>query len=388
MIEQISNAIKFIAYYIASKQGKTGLTVTCDVYKNGSIIVTGASCTEIGGGLYSYTLASGSVDAEGEYLAVFKTADSTVDQQWIPAMWLIQKAGVERLDEAVSAAKTLTAAYDAAKNAASQSSVNSLPASVWAALTSGLTTVGSIGKLLVDMVDAAISTRLASASYTAPDNSGIAAIKAKTDNLPADPASNTQVNTRLASASYSAPPSTSSIASAVWSALTSGLTTVGSIGKFLIDNLSNGLTATVAISQAQAQNVASGSLAIGAYSTFAQSIDTTHSQELSSATKLWLAVKANSNHSDDQAIILIEKTAGITRLLGENYASTTDGSIDVSGVSGDWSIDITMSANATSLLTGYDKTILGEAKAIVAGKEIVLWSGPVAITTGLVRAHS
>jgi len=39
----------------------------------------------------------------------------------------------------------------------------------------------------------------------APDNAGIAAIKAKTDNLPADPASNTQVNTRLATAGYTAP---------------------------------------------------------------------------------------------------------------------------------------------------------------------------------------
>jgi hypothetical protein len=50
-------------------------------------------------------------------------------------------------------------------------------------------------------IDAAVSSRNA----TAPDNAGIAAIKAKTDNLPADPASSTQVNTRLASTSYVAP---------------------------------------------------------------------------------------------------------------------------------------------------------------------------------------
>jgi uncharacterized protein YjlB len=37
-------------------------------------------------------------------------------------------------------------------------------------------------------LDASISSRVASASYTAPDNSGISAIKAKTDNLPASPA--------------------------------------------------------------------------------------------------------------------------------------------------------------------------------------------------------
>lgn len=54
-------------------------------------------------------------------------------------------------------------------------------------------------------IDVATSTRLASASYTAPANADITAIKAKTDALPADPASNTQVNTRLATAGYTAP---------------------------------------------------------------------------------------------------------------------------------------------------------------------------------------
>lgn len=53
--------------------------------------------------------------------------------------------------------------------------------------------------------NAQVNTRLAAAGYVAPDNAGVAAIKAKTDNLPADPASNTQVNTRLAAAAYTAP---------------------------------------------------------------------------------------------------------------------------------------------------------------------------------------
>jgi len=39
---------------------------------------------------------------------------------------------------------------------------------IWDALTSALTTVGSIGKLLVDNINATISSRLAAASYTAP----------------------------------------------------------------------------------------------------------------------------------------------------------------------------------------------------------------------------
>lgn len=124
-------------------------------------------------------------------------------------------------------AMTLTAAYAAAKTAAQASdipSASTIAQAVWDALTSALTTVGSVGKLLVDNIDAAISTRstyaggdtsgtttllsrltstraglldnldatvstrLATSGYTAPDNAGIAAVKAKTDNLPDDPA--------------------------------------------------------------------------------------------------------------------------------------------------------------------------------------------------------
>lgn len=45
---------------------------------------------------------------------------------------------------------------------------------IWDALTSALTTVGSIGKRIVDNLDAAISSRMATFTYTAPDNAGIA----------------------------------------------------------------------------------------------------------------------------------------------------------------------------------------------------------------------
>lgn len=54
---------------------------------------------------------------------------------------------------------------------------------IWDAATSALTTVGSIGKWILDKLDVVVSTRLASSSYTAPDNTSITAIKAKTDQL-------------------------------------------------------------------------------------------------------------------------------------------------------------------------------------------------------------
>lgn len=49
------------------------------------------------------------------------------------------------------------------------SAVAAIPASIWNALTSGLTAVGSIGKLLTTNVDAAISTR---STYDGTDTSG------------------------------------------------------------------------------------------------------------------------------------------------------------------------------------------------------------------------
>jgi hypothetical protein len=67
-------------------------------------------------------------------------------------------------------------------------------ADMWNHLLTSITTDGSVGKLIKDSLDAAVSTRLAAAGYTAPDNAGVTAIKAKTDNLPSDPASDTNVN--------------------------------------------------------------------------------------------------------------------------------------------------------------------------------------------------
>lgn len=159
MLEQVNNTITFYAFFVASKLGKTGLTVTVDVYRNGVSVVSAAAATEVGGGLYKYQLASGTVNAEGEYVAVFKTADATIDQQHIPSLWVVGKAGVEDLDAAISSRSSHTAAAVRAEIDANSTKL-----------------------------DAAVSTRLAGAAYAAPDNAGVAAIKTKTDNLPLTPA--------------------------------------------------------------------------------------------------------------------------------------------------------------------------------------------------------
>ena len=113
MLEAISRSVIFYSHYTTDGVSETGLTVTIDVYEvtrdgTKTQVVTDGACTEIGDGLYRYILAAGSVDAEAEYVGVFHTATDTVDQQDIPAMWVINRANVEDIDDIL----TDTAAMD------------------------------------------------------------------------------------------------------------------------------------------------------------------------------------------------------------------------------------------------------------------------------------
>lgn len=119
-------------------------------------------------------------------------------------------------DEMETRELTLTAAYDAAKTAASQTSVDDLPTN--AELSTALAAaddavLAAVAALVIPTsaanasavrtelatelarIDAAVSSRLASSSYTAPANADITAIKAKTDALPASPAAVSDVPT-------------------------------------------------------------------------------------------------------------------------------------------------------------------------------------------------
>ena len=146
MIEQVGVGIAFYAHFVASKTGKTGLTVTVDVWRIteagvATEVVTGGSATEIGDGLYRYGLSSVSVTDAGEYVAVFKTADATVDAQHLPALWAVGRAGVENLDATVST-RLSTASYTAAPTA------SSVADAVWDETLAGHATAGSAGAAL------------------------------------------------------------------------------------------------------------------------------------------------------------------------------------------------------------------------------------------------
>lgn len=115
-----------------------------------------------------------------------------------------------------SAARTLTA-FDAAFKTGYSLSAAGVQA-IWDALTSALTTVGSIGKLLVDNIDAAISSRLAGASYTAPPSAAANAA-----------ATAAQITTDHGSGSYvrnTEPPTTAENRDAVLAGIVEGTVTV------------------------------------------------------------------------------------------------------------------------------------------------------------------
>jgi len=110
-VEQIGNALIAEAYYTASGNVATGLTVTCDVDKlenDGTYteLLTGAAATEGRNGIYFYILASGSVDAKAVYNFVFKAPGETVDQEDIVAAWTAGQTWVENVDAASSTLAT------------------------------------------------------------------------------------------------------------------------------------------------------------------------------------------------------------------------------------------------------------------------------------------
>jgi len=136
---------------------KSGLTVTAQRYQAGATVGSAISCAETGStGFYSGNMTG----TAGTYQVAFLAAGANVGSGSI--VW----------DGTAEVAPSTLTTGD----------LPSVPsaASVATAVRTELTEISNL--------DASISSRLASASYTAPANSDITAIKSKTDNLPASPA--------------------------------------------------------------------------------------------------------------------------------------------------------------------------------------------------------
>lgn len=164
---------------------------------------------------------------------------------------------------------------------------------IWDALTSALTTVSSIGKLLVDNINATISSRLASGSYTAPDNSSVAAIKTKTDALPAAPAATGDI------------PTAAQNAAAVWDLTTTGHASSGTFGEQVKTDVDAILQDTAALPD-------NGALTTMAANIAAILLDTgTDGVALSAATKQAIADEILKRGVDN-----VEDAAGELTLAG------------------------------------------------------------------------
>jgi hypothetical protein len=300
----------------------------------GTVLTEGAS-GRLAGGFVQFFNVAGPTSTMNEVSAVSEVT-SLLNSPLFGDFTSTMKASLNAATPAVTVSDktgfSLVAGYDPAKTAAQAGDAmaltsgerTTLAAAIWNALTSGLTTVASIGKLLVDNLNATISSRLASASYTAPDNAGIASAAAAAasaatdsatlvgrltsgratnlDNLDAAVSTRTKPSDTQAavttainltnaptagdftaamkiSLNAATPAATVSdktgfslvagydpaktaaqagdamaltsgerttLAAAIWNALTSGLTTVASIGKLLVDNVNATISSRLA----------------------------------------------------------------------------------------------------------------------------------------------
>lgn len=274
--------------YVASADGtgKTGLTVTIDVWRVAiadlakSEIVTAGSASEIGDGVYCYRVASADLQTY-YYFGVLKTSDTSVVQKHVFAV---------NLDYADSPG---------------------LVTLIWNALTSGMSTAGSIGKRITDYLTGVVSTLTAAQ---------------------------------------------------VWAYATRALTT-GAI-------TATSLTAT--------------RLTIYRGTTWA--IALTDMGAVTGYSKIYFTVKAHPNDADTKALVQIEIAGGLSRLNGAAYGTAADGAITVDdAATGDVTITLKPAASA-KLATATN--LYFDVKYIVSGVVTVGAAGFLTISPDITKAVS
>ena len=157
------------------------------------------------------------LDATVSSRSTYAGGDTSGTTTLLSRLTSTRAGNLDSLDATVSS-RLASASYTSPPSAASVASA------VWAALTSGLNTANSIGALLVANINASISSR---STYDGSDTSGTTTLLSRLTSTRATGLDNldTAVSSRLASSGYTAPPSASSIATAVWANTTRTLTT-------------------------------------------------------------------------------------------------------------------------------------------------------------------
>lgn len=90
MLKTIGDDLPYNAQFKINKLGADGLTVTANVYRNGASLLAGQPCAFVGDGVYRYVLDGPTyVTVEGDYVVVFTTADTSVDDREIASVWYV-----------------------------------------------------------------------------------------------------------------------------------------------------------------------------------------------------------------------------------------------------------------------------------------------------------
>lgn len=271
---------------------------------------TSATLTAIGNGAYYVELTAGELGTLGAIMVRYKSA-ATAEFQDVAYMvaydpYAAAGLGLTNLDAAVSSRSSHSAADVWAVGARTLTGFGTLVADIWAyatrtltafafsvtvgtnndktgyglsaaavqaiwdALTSALTTVGSIGKRLADDVDATISSR---SSHTAADvwSAGTRTLTSF-GTLVADIWSNgTRTLTSLGA----------SLVQEIWDRATSALTTAGSIGKLLVDNVNATVSSRSSHAAGDIWSVATRLLTAGTNIVLAKGVGVTGFNDLS-----------------------------------------------------------------------------------------------------------
>jgi hypothetical protein len=298
----------FYAMFIASKVGKTGLSPTVDIWGPGGAEVTGANAATVGGGLYSYSHTDA---VDGDYMAVFKTADATVDAQHVPALAVKQISAY--IDAAISSRAVAGDLMGLANDAITSAKFDESTAYPVKSADSGVTQIARVGadsdtlETLSDQLDLVTPALIADAVWNEAQADHEAALT---------------TGKSLHDASASGDPWAASIRTLTQSAVSviaavSGSTITAQRGDTLIANLTG----------------------LG---------------NIAARTKLWFTVKSSLDHTDAQSILFLEETAGLTVVNGAAYAVITDASIVVTNaVTGALTITIKPAVSKNLPLGGY-----------------------------------
>ena len=145
------------------------------------------------------------------------------------------------------------------------------------------------------------------------------------------------------------------------------------------------VTTTLAVSATEAAALASNEFPFYQSYTFSQAVTSTLTDDLSAATKIWLAVKKSISDEDSESLIYIEETLGLTYLNQAAYTTAAHGSLTVTGSSGAWVITIKVEENATDLFEFFG-TYPIEIKAIVDSDTVYVSGGAAPISRRVVQA--